>query len=291
MCEPGTQNESDYDIHEFCKKVESQIQNDPSLTDTDRNRIIQHITFCDNDPHVIMSMNNEGKLVFGIIDEDKHFHCIGDMDRYIAVFSALMTSGYKNNILHRMKIYNKLTEIKLCPMEDILQVCHNYKYKLVFSSSDMLEDAISNQRIKDFYQYLNNNNIIVFNNYGIQRSYGLSQETLGARDFRITYPKEGGIFSMDLPCVNIFDGFVEKVSYENRKRCLICYEKKKFNTIYECGNCRKRVCKQCFEKTNGVTCSFCRYHIHDHLMKKIVELDIGILCLNIHEIRIENVRV
>ena len=151
----------------------------------------------------------------------------------------------------------------------------------------MLEDAIRSQRIKDFYQYLNNNNIIVFNNYGTQRSYGLSLGTF----FRMTYPKEGGIFSMDLPCVNIFDGFVEKVSYENRKRCLICYEKKKFNIIYECGNCRTRVCKQCFEKTNGVTCSFCRYHIHDHLMKKIVELDIGILCLNIHEIRIENVRV
>lgn len=281
----------------FCKAVLAHVEHNPKLSEEEKENMIGHLLYTKGDPHMFLDRDGNGDVVF-LLKVDSEYTVIRDMNIYTAVAYAFEESEYKDNVVQKLRTYNKVMELneskQICNFSDILETCRSYKYNLIASDHDLLHEAVSQQkenpvsmRLLAFYEHLKNNNCMVFGKYAMRTGFGEILDTKGVKDFRITYVKDNSIFAKDLPCVNIFKGFMDEVKYNDRKRCLICFEKK-FKKILECGNCKKRTCQPCFEKIKGVTCSFCRYHIHDHLQKQIDSLALGDVVLNIREIKIIN---
>ena len=58
---------------------------------------------------------------------------------------------------------------------------------------------------------------------------------------------------------------------------------KKFKSLTECYNCRKGICKECFDKVQKPTCPFCKYDVRQHMFKRAKELDVDDLIIKVHE--------
>jgi hypothetical protein len=73
-----------------------------------------------------------------------------------------------------------------------------------------------------------------------------------------------------LPCRNLFKNYVVDEKLKNRRRCEICNLKKKCYRI--CGQCKGKVCIECYNKMNSCTlapCPYCRYSFNDHVDKEL----------------------
>ena len=100
----------------------------------------------------------------------------------------------------------------------------------------------------------------------------------GFCDIKLAFSCKDDIFHYNIPSVNLFDGFVKPVKLKDRRRCGICQDRKVRNFV-SCGRCDNRMCNECFDNlTDRLTCSFCTYNLHEHLNKKIDELDIRPIC-------------
>ena len=100
-------------------------------------------------------------------------------------------------------------------------------------------------------------------------------ESKGVKDLKILFsPDNVHIFAADIPSIDIFKGFFTKTKNKGKRRCEICLEKTAKRS-HDCGNCQKRICQDCYIRmTTNKICPYCRYTLHQHMMKSIAELDI-----------------
>jgi hypothetical protein len=81
---------------------------------------------------------------------------------------------------------------------------------------------------------------------------------------------DGEINLSFLPCRNLFKNYIVDEKLKNRRRCEICNLKKKCYRI--CGQCKGKVCTECYNKMNScklTPCPYCRYSFNDHIDKEM----------------------
>ena len=185
------------------------------------------------------------------------------------------------------KAYEKLVKVQplLTDRTNILNTLRSYNLNIRIID-DHLEECIqscpcSNDCLLDLFKHNNDIGVrgISFFNQHVNKHY---RESRGIKDLRIIFsPDNIKIFAADIPAIDIFNGFFIKTKNRGKKRCEICLEKDT-RTTHNCGNCNKRICPGCYLKmTNTKSCPYCRYTLYDHMQKKIEELDINELIINL----------
>ena len=292
MSEPVPENPRNNEILDFCKKILRHIKENPALTASEKYGLLQQILYMEDDPDLFVSMTDEGEIMFALIDDDKRVYRILDMDRYAGIVSAFEGTEIEYNVKKKLELYMKMKQLsennRFCSIQDINQTCHKYKYEIITADGDMIDLNLQNNDKNTLMPIYNALRLNIMFIYKMGR-WAFNQRTFtpqGLKDIRVTYVKEDTIFTYDLPSLNFFEGFFVEATYEQCHECQICYEIK-FKQLLECGNCKKGICKTCFDQIKTVTCSYCRYHIHDHLHKRIRELGVEDLVIKINEIKMD----
>ena len=89
------------------------------------------------------------------------------------------------------------------------------------------------------------------------------------------------VYCYDIPSIDLFEKFNEVVKHNNKTMFNLLW--KTFKSLVECYNCKKGICKGCFDKLNKPTCSFCKYDVKQHMFKHAEELGVDDLSIKVHE--------
>ena len=268
-------------VHD-CLNMYVSYFNDDRISTDEKKKTFFYMDFARDDPNIYWERNGNEFQFICVRKGTKTM--IMDMERYVFISLALKSINQNDDIDRKMKIFFCMEKVValdlLCPYREIVETLSNYGVSLLDGRQvcrlNMLE------RCDQFELMRTNDRIIVDKN--MRKVYGkLDTSPFAFNDILCIYVKDNVLYKYRFPCINIYKDFVIDTKYKKKQTCEICYETK-FKRMYECGNCKKKRCVDCFEKCAKMICPYCRYHLHDHIHKNIDKHGLRDLVVEIPEL-------